>query len=105
MTFPDSMFVRTRHMNSNDSAATSNRVEPFARRSLRSSIPPANQFVKCARYTPIQAMATTPAQMYSADSQRDSVFVSDVWADGVRVILPHKPWQRRVPLVFVYPHC
>jgi len=50
------------------------RVERFAKLSFRSLVPPVNQFVNSATYSPAQPIATKQQEKYSANSHRDSAF-------------------------------
>jgi hypothetical protein len=89
---PDSWFVFTRQISSAANAAISNSVDRFSRRSLLSFSPPVNHVVKLAMYSPMQATATSPLDIYSAISQHISVEVRD--SDEVIVILNHMRKER-----------
>jgi len=93
---PEIWFVLTKQISSNVSAATRRSVDRFSSRFFLSSIPPVNQSLKLAMYSPAQARVTKPAKMYSANSQRDNDRVSDSTSEAVRVILNHQRRERYV---------
>ena len=86
MSCPDSELVLTRQTSSNASAAIRSNVERLASLPCASFIPPVNQVVKSATYSPAHATATNVAKAYSAYSQQESVLERDATSEAVRVI-------------------